>query len=425
MTAEQTGRHALQPAPGIDKSAMGFHTAGLDDVGEIARELSAVRRIASIPTLLDVLCETTGMRFAAVARVTDETWTACAVRDELGFGVQAGSTLDVETTLCIESRRFNKPIVIDHASKDPVYCNHHATQRFRIESYVSMPIVLASGRHFGSLFALDPVPAKVSDPKVVAMFKRVAALIAMQIDGELTREKDHDALRHERAASELREQFIAILGHDLRNPLQAVYANSELIERTFKDPVLAGMTGRIKANVKRMSALIDDVLDFARGRLGGGMGVEIVDTDDLDVGLNAVVKELQDGHPDRQILASIAVRSCVRCDVRRLQQVASNLIGNALTHGAPDSPVKVTARATDRHFVLEVWNEGAPIPPDSIDKIFEPFWRHSTSASRQGLGLGLHICSQIIRAHGGDLTVTSNAANGTTFTARLPLQSPA
>jgi signal transduction histidine kinase len=138
--------------------------------------------------------------------------------------------------------------------------------------------------------------------------------------------------------------------------------------------------------------------------------------------LEQVVKELQDGHPNRQILTNISVTRSVRCDLGRVQQVASNLIGNALIHGAPDKPVRVTAHTDEQHFVFEVWNDGEPIPPDSVSKIFEPFWRNSTSAFREGLGLGLHICSQIVRAHNGQLSVTSSSEYGTKFTARLPLQ---
>jgi signal transduction histidine kinase len=96
-------------------------------------------------------------------------------------------------------------------------------------------------------------------------------------------------------------------------------------------------------------------------------------------------------------------------------------LGNALTHGLPRSPVRISARADEHDLVLEVWNAGEPIPAESIDKIFEPFWRHSVSASRNGLGLGLHICSQIVRAHEGHISVTSTRENGTQFTARLPL----
>jgi signal transduction histidine kinase len=394
-----------------------------DTPDEIARDVLAVGRIEALPTLLEVLCETTGMRFAAVARVTEKTWTACAVKDDINFGLKVGGQLAIESTLCLESKRTLAPIVIDHASIDLQYHDHHTPLTYNIESYVSVPIVLATGRYFGNLCAIDPAPAKVSDPKVLGMFQRFARLIAMQLDHEITRQREQNALRNERAASELREQFIAILGHDLRNPLQAILASSELLARKLADPVLLGLATRIKANAKRMSSLIDDVLDFARGRLGGGIGVRIDDVHDIEAGLQAVVKELQDGHPQRQIVVDFSVTRTVRCDLGRVQQVASNLIGNALTHGAPDSPVKVSAFTDESDLVLEVWNEGEPIPADSLDKVFEPFWRYSTSVSRQGLGLGLHICSQIVRAHGGSLTVNSTERSGTRFTARLPLQS--
>jgi signal transduction histidine kinase len=185
------------------------------------------------------------------------------------------------------------------------------------------------------------------------------------------------------------------------------------------------MAGRIKTNARRMSALIDDVLDFARGRLGGGIAVELTDVENINTGLTTVIQELQDAQPDSKILSNISVNHSVRCDLGRLQQVASNLLANALTHGLANSPIKISARADETDLVLEVWNTGDPIPAESIDKIFKPFWRHSVSASRKGLGLGLHICSQIVRAHDGRMTVTSTRENGTRFTVRLPLSLPA
>jgi signal transduction histidine kinase len=395
-----------------------------DTPEDIRRDLLAVSQIGAVPTLLDVLCESTGMRFAAVARVTENTWTACAVKDDINFGLVVGGQLEVESTLCIESKRSLSPIVIDHASLDARYCNHHTPRRYRIESYVSVPIVLASGRYFGNLCAIDPAPAKVSDPKIIGMFTRFAALIAMQLDSDATREGVQNALRDERAASELREQFIAILGHDLRNPLQAISATSELLTRKLTDPVFAGMASRIKANSKRMSLLINDVLDFAQGRLGGGLGLRVEEVGDIGRELQSVVKELQDGHPNRQILSEFRVSRPVPCDVGRIQQVASNLIGNALSHGAPESSVRVCASTSDNEFIFEVWNAGEPIPAEGRDKVFEPFWRNSSSTNRSGLGLGLYICSQIVKAHGGLLTVTSSRDSGTTFSMHLPLPRP-
>jgi len=392
-----------------------------DSAAEIARDVAAVQQLQAVPTLLEVLCESTGMRFAAVARVSENTWTACVVKDDISFGLIPGGQLDLESTLCIESKRSNAPIVIEQASTDPRYCNHHTPRLYKIESYISVPIVLSNGRYFGNLCAVDPAPAKLADPKILSMFTRFAALIGMQLDSEMARLADQSALRGAHAANELREQFIAILGHDLRNPLQAIYSAGVLLEKKSTDPALKDVAARIRVSVKRMSSLISDVLDFARGRLGEGMGVRVAEVEDIDAGLNAVVREFQDGQPERQILTNISVTRKVRCDLGRVQQVASNLIGNALKHGAPNGPVKVSAQAKESDLVIEVWNDGEPIPPENIDKICEPFWRHSPTGNREGLGLGLYICSQIVRAHGGTLSVTSSQESGTRFTARLPL----
>jgi signal transduction histidine kinase len=388
---------------------------------EIESDIRAVGRIGAVPNLLRVLCETTGMGFAAVSRGTQDSWIACAVADEIGFGLAPGGHLDVNSTLCIESRAARAPIVIDHASADENYCNHPTPRLYKIESYVSVPIILANGRYFGNLCAIDPNPAHVSDPRVVSMFKRFAEIIALQLESELVRQKEHAALLDERASSELREQFIAILGHDLRNPLQAIHASGELLERKLTDPVLRNVAGRIKVSVRRMSGLINDVLDLARGRLGEGIGIEVADVERIEASLSAVVIELQDAKPDRKIVSRFEVERTVRCDIGRVQQLASNLLGNALTHGSPSSPVEISARTDQTDLILEVWNEGEPIPPEHIDKLFEPFWRHSATGNRQGLGLGLYICSQIVHAHGGRMSVTSTRAAGTRFTVHLPL----
>ena len=394
-----------------------------DSADHIAHDISAIERIEAIPTILDVLCELTGMRFAAVARVTENTWTACAIKDSISFGLQVGGQLPVQSTLCLESKHLNDAIAIDDANSDPKYCNHPTPAIYKIKSYVSVPIVLQSGRYFGSLCAIDPDPAEVNNPKVLGIFKRFATLIAVALNNQEIRERDLATLTDERATSELREQFIAILGHDLRNPLQAVSASSEMLLRKPHDAAMVGqLAGRIKNNVKRMSRLIDDVLDFARSKLGSGIGITVDDAVGVTAGLEQVVKELQDGHPARQILANINVTRSVRCDLGRVQQVASNLIANALTHGAAEQPVRVDAHTDDENLVFEVWNQGEAISPENATKIFEPFWRNSTSATREGLGLGLHICSQIVRAHGGTLSVSSSAESGTKFTARLPLQ---
>lgn len=400
----------------------------MDDSKEsIDRDIAVVGQISAVPSMLRIICENTGMGFAAVARVTDGTWTACAVQDNIQFGLLPGGQLDVHTTLCKESRAARRPVVIDHASQDETYKNHHTPRLYGIESYVSVPIVLPGGDYFGNLCAIDPRPASVSDDRTLGMFTSFAALIAQQLESEeQIRVKENlrrvaeSALCDERATAELREQFIAVLGHDLRNPLAAVNATAELLSRrTEADIVHIGR--RLRASSARMSGLIDDVLDFARGRLGAGIAIDMSEAPGLASALRDVVSESREAHPERVLIDHIDIAQTVRCDLGRVQQLLSNLIGNAITYGAIAEPVRVDACVDGTALVVAVANGGAPISPANLDKIFEPFWRPSTSTLGGGLGLGLHICSQIVKAHGGTLQVTSSAEAGTRFVARFPV----
>lgn len=391
-----------------------------DSAEAIARDIAAVGRISAVPSLLRLICQNTGMGFAAVARVTDGTWTACAVQDDIDFGLKAGGQLEVTTTLCSESRAAREPVVIDHASLDPVYRDHHTPRIYKIESYISVPIIRPGGTYFGNLCAIDPRPAVVSDPRIVAMFTAFADLIAMQLESEDRQNAAETELVNARATAELREQFIAVLGHDLRNPLSAVGATAELLSRRT-EPELVRLGTRLGATTRRMSQLINDVLDLARSRLGAGMGVAMVETDDLEAALNDVVSELREAHPQRRIDADIVIPRTVRCDTGRLQQLLSNLLGNALTYGAVDRPVRVGAAVEGDQLVLAVANEGAPIAAEDLARVFEPYWRPISSQPGGGLGLGLYICAQIATAHGGAMRVDSSVESGTVFSARLPV----
>ena len=164
-----------------------------------------------MPTLLRVLCDTTGMGFAAVARVSDSSWTACAVQDDIAFGLAPGGQLDLDSTLCKEVREAREEIVIEHASQDPVYCGHHTPKQYAIEGYISVPIVMPDGEFFGTLCAIDPRPASLP-PRVVNTFRLFAQLIALQLDNERSHDRAKAQLLDEKQTGELREQFIAVLG---------------------------------------------------------------------------------------------------------------------------------------------------------------------------------------------------------------------
>jgi sigma-B regulation protein RsbU (phosphoserine phosphatase) len=228
-------------------------------------------------------------------------------------------------------------------------------------------------------------------------------------------------LKDERNTSELREQFIAVLGHDLRNPLASISAGARILLRRPRDETETRVLQMMETTVTRMSGLIDNVLDFARGRLGGGITLSRDANRPLEPVLQQVVDELSAAMPDRVIESDFRIAGPVNCDRSRIGQMVSNLLGNALTHGSPDKPVKVVASTANGMFELWIANAGAPIPGAAMANLFQPFFRGQVRASLRGLGLGLYIASEIAKAHEGTLTVTSTAEE-TRFTFLMPLR---
>jgi signal transduction histidine kinase len=299
------------------------------------------------------------------------------------------------------------------------YCGHPTPAMYGFQSYISIPIFLKDGSFFGTLCAIDPRPARLSGENV-EIFEVFARLIAFHIDAVARLASSEANLLDERATSELREQFIAILGHDLRNPLASIAAGATLLKRASLTDKAAGIVGMMQASVARMSALIDNVLDFARGRLGGGLTLNRVSGAPLEPVLQQVIAELRSSNPGRAIEVDLDLRAPIACDHGRIGQLLSNLLGNALTYGAADKPIRVGAATDGRSFALSVSNAGDPIPASAVNRLFLPFSRGAGGADPQGLGLGLYIASEIARAHGGSIDVTSTPAE-TRFTFRMPL----
>lgn len=224
----------------------------------------------------------------------------------------------------------------------------------------------------------------------------------------------------EQETGELREQFVAVLGHDLRNPLASISSAARILAREQKSERATQVLQLMEGSVRRMSGLIDNVLDFARGRLGGGIGLNRTTTEPLEPTLRQVVEELKAGAIDRQIDVQFDLEAPVFCDPGRMGQLLSNLLGNALSHGAPDRAIQVEARATvEGDLTISVVNAGEAITPEAMERLFEPFVRGQGRGYQQGLGLGLHIASEIAKAHGATLTVTSSDVE-TMFTFFLP-----
>jgi signal transduction histidine kinase len=382
-------------------------------------DIAAIRRIDAVPTILDVVCRTTGMGFAAVARVTEERWIACSVRDDIAFGLVPGGELKVETTICNEIRDSREPVIIDHVAEHPDFCNHHTPATYGFQSYISMPILLPDGRFFGTLCAIDPRPAQVDNPETIDMFRMFADMIAFHLDAQAQIDRSAATLFDERRTAELREQFIAVLGHDLRNPLASIDAGTRLLARDPAPDKAAKVLGLMQNSVARMAALIDNVLDLARGRLGGGLTLQRAPVQ-LGPVLRQVIEELRASHPKQPVEAVIELDAEIDCDRGRIAQLLSNLLGNALTHGAADQPVLVHAATREGVFELSVSNAGEEIPAAAIERLFQPFARGAVRPDQAGLGLGLYIASEIARAHGGSLSVASSPMQ-TRFTFLMPL----
>lgn len=386
---------------------------------QIARDRAAIDRIAAVPSILEVITAVTGMRFAVVARVTEANWTACAVHDSVDFGMGPGDDLAIETTFCDQVRRQNGPVIMDHVAIDPVFHDHPVPAMYGFQSYISVPIVRPDGAFFGTLCALDPNPVEISRPERVEMFRLFAELIGSQLESAERLTASEAALMDARETAELRDQFIAVLGHDLRNPVAAIQAGATLLAARPLDEAARGIVGQMQASTARMGRLIDDVLDFARGRLGGGLPLARRSGVALGAVLETVIGELRAAHGDRDIPLDLALERPVDCDPDRIAQLLSNLVANALTHGSPGAPVQVAARSDADGFTLSVTNAGPPIPEAARHRLFQPFSRPAADTPRPGLGLGLYIAARIAEAHHGTLSVTS-ADGQTRFTLRMP-----
>jgi sigma-B regulation protein RsbU (phosphoserine phosphatase) len=224
----------------------------------------------------------------------------------------------------------------------------------------------------------------------------------------------------QREDGELREQFIAVLGHDLRNPLAAIASGVRLLNGETLSERGRKILNLMDGSLVRAAGLIDNVLDFARGRLGGGITLQCDAREPLEPVLRQVVAELRAIAPDRTVDSVYDLVEPIDCDRVRIGQLVSNLLGNALTHGAKDEPVRLEARTHNDVLTISITNSGPPISEAALARLFQPFYRGDGGVREQGLGLGLHISSEIARAHGGTLVVSSNA-EATVFTFAMKL----
>lgn len=225
-----------------------------------------------------------------------------------------------------------------------------------------------------------------------------------------------------RARVDFEEKLVAIVSHDLRNPLGAIQLASHiLLEKDDLNQRQEKIVARIQSSSARASRLVEDLLDFSAARFGKGLALVRTRFD-----LHAVVRDVVDeirvvsGEPELRLLQS--GDGFGDWDEGRVTQVVANLVNNALTYRRPNTPVSIRTTSDTDDVVISVHNDGDAIPPEKLERLFEPLVRGSREAPKGGrnIGLGLFIVDQIARAHGGRVSVRSTQENGTTFTVRLP-----
>lgn len=234
------------------------HNAGMTPLPKssspsIPASIEAIQGLSIVPLMLETVCALAGMRFAAIARVTDERWTACAVLDHLNFGLKPGGDLVLNSTICDEIRVHHQPVIFGSASAHPIYSTHHTPRIYGLENYVSVPILTEGGQFFGTLCAIDWEPRNFDESTIVSTLCLFASLIASNLSLEARAMDAETALKTEMDTGLLREQFLAVVGHDLRSPLQAAllatdapWPPSSMESGGWSDPTL------------KVAALLDD-----------------------------------------------------------------------------------------------------------------------------------------------------------------------
>ena len=245
----------------------------------------------------------------------------------------------------------------------------------------------------------------------------VATVLAISRDVTALRAQELQA----RQRAQVAEQLMGIVSHDLRNPLNAMQLGAQSLLGSELSAHQRRLLERISSSADRANRLATDLLDFAQARLGGGLRVERDEVSLHDVVAEAL-DEIKPAHPERRLAHVCLGSGSGLADAHRIAQVVGNLVNNALKYGAPDQPVTVTSEISSGSLELRVHNLGHPIPSALQEQLFQPFRRGAQNAKlgSRGVGLGLYIVSEIANAHGGDVSVDSNPADGTTFSVKLP-----
>ena len=426
---------------------------------DFKKDIDDIGQIPIIATLLNVICQTTGMGFAAVARVTDDRWVTCSVRDDIGFGLKPGDELEIRTTICNEIRQSEIAVTIDHVDEDPQFYDHHTPRQYGFQSYISVPIMRRDGTFFGTLCAIDPEPHIVSSPAVTGMFELFSDLISFHLNAIQSVKETALKLEEEKGFKEALEvqvkdrttelveknktlvtlnkeleAFAYISSHDLQEPLRKIQTISSILLETESGNLTAkgkDYFKRMQDAAKRMQTLINDLLAYSRTNIASG----VFEDTDLNLLLGEVLLDLKE--EIEQSHAKIIVKDMCLAHIIPFQfrQLVYNLVGNSLKFKSAKRSLEIHITSRIVHSTIlnipnltpdtnychiSIADNGIGFEQQYSEKIFEVFQRLHDRTHFEGTGIGLAIVKKIVDNHHGIITATSQLGQGATFDIYIP-----
>lgn len=421
------------------------------------QDIINIENISIIPNLLNVICQTTGMGFAAVARVTEDKWITCSVLDNLNFGLKPGDELEIKTTLCDDIRKNPRPIIIDNVNEDPQYHDHHTPRIYNLQSYISVPIIRQDGSFFGTLCAIDPKPNSLTIFKVREMFNLFAELIAFHLTAieqaaenkkKLT-EKSNQLKKTERLKSDIEEKLIEknislekmnseleafnyISSHDLQEPLRKIQLFTDKIENEEAHNLSEkGKEAfqKIRTSAFRMQALINDLLLYSRTKFDERK----FELKDLNIIANDVIKDLQEEVRTQSVTFDIKDLGSLKIIDFQFRQLLYNLISNSLKFASADRNliVTVSSKITNgeanklspltKYHQITISDNGIGFDQYYSEKIFGLFQALHTKPLKS-TGIGLTIVKRIVENHKGFIKAEGILNQGATFNIFIPIE---
>ncbi|MCF0072860.1 ATP-binding protein [Dyadobacter sp. CY261] len=406
---------------------------------DFAQDIRRVSQIQIVPTLLDVICETTGMGFAAVARVTEDRWITCSVRDDIQFGLVPGSELEIKTTICNEIRDSGQPVVIDHVQANALFCRHHTPLTYGFQSYISYPIFLKTGSFFGTLCAIDPSPAQLDNHKIRGMFAAFADLISFHLQQiELLEHSDHAVRNLSRQlinSLDENRQYRHISSHTLQEPLRKLRIFSGMLVDSIRGQHLEKaeqLALRINSGAERFSTLIKNLSSFASLETSESK----IQPTDLEYIVGLVCAQMRSELEEKKATIQVGVLPTVTGIPDQLEQLFHHLFENALKFAKDSVPLTLSIHCKaivyyenaggglpDGQYVeILITDNGIGIEQSQLEKIFDMFSQLTPDPRELSEGIGLTICRKIVRNHSGQISITSQENVGTTVSLTLPVE---